>query len=462
MKKAIILNWMLLALFALSFSSCTNETLEGEFITDNTGTGNGEFSATIDGENFVATAVTAELTDGVLNLKATDAGGNVVTLLIENVGICTYDLSLQSSSAEYAIVNDNDSFSTLASVGGSGSARIIALESEALKIAGTFQFNAIRQVNGANEFVVVTNGVFTGVVFDLVSGSALPNECETSGGGNVDPETSFFAKVDLLEFVEETIEVTRVTVYDTPMVNIVATTANGAQIRIDIPENIGGVGTYTFPPADMPISNGAILFASYNDAAGGESLTAIPETGTITFTEFGANTGKMTATFSFMGQDPIDAGEIVEITQGEFTIDFIENSGGIEDTFTADIDGEEYTYDSIEVTQNPFNGQTIINITTIDSVTNRSLTISFPIDIEVGNYEMSPFFTNGDEVVGIHNPNIGSSILFKSNPGTLSIFSYEYSSGVLEGAFSFSAVDPLANDPTIYEVTNGYFVITLQ
>ena len=246
------------------------------------------------------------------------------------------------------------------------------------------------------------------------------------------------------------------------MVNIVATTATGAQIRIDIPENIGGVGTYTFPSKEMPISNGSILYASYNDAAGGESLTAIPESGTITFTEFGANTGKMTATFSFLGQDPISGGDIVEITQGEFTIDFIENSGGVEDSFEANIDGEEYTYDSLEVIQSPFNGETIIDITTIDSVTNRSLTISFPIDIEVGTYEMSSFFETGMEVVGIHNPNIGSSILFKSNPGTLSIFSYEISTGILEGAFSFTGVDPLENDPTTYEVTEGYFVVTIQ
>ncbi len=462
MKKAIILNWMLLALFALSFSSCTNETLEGEFITDDTGTENGEFTAIIDGENFEATAITAELTDGVLNLKATDAGGNVVTLQIENTGICTYDLSLASSSAEYSLVNDNDSFSTLGDVGGSGSARIIAIDANNLKIAGTFQFSAIRQVNGVSESVVVTNGVFVGVYFELVSGSAEPNQCEVIVEENVDPEASFFAKVNLTQFVDETIEVNRVIVSETPMINITATTASGAQIRIDIPEDIGGVGTYTFPPADMPISNGAILFASYNDGVGGESFTAIPETGTITFTEFGANTGKMTATFSFSGQDPIVGGEIVEVTEGAFTIDFIESSGGVEDIFTIDIDGQEYTYDSIEITQNPFNGETIINITTIDSVTNRSLTISFPIDIEVGNYEMSPFFETGDEVVGIHNPNIGGSILFKSNPGVFSIYSYEYSTGILEGAFSFSAVDPLGNDPTVYEVTSGYFVITLQ
>ncbi|MEZ4857775.1 MAG: DUF6252 family protein [Flavobacteriaceae bacterium] len=465
MKKAIILNGMLLALLALCFSSCTNETLEGEFITDDgNGQNNGLFTATVDGATFEATLVVADLNEGNLSLKATDANGNSISLGITGTGLCIYDLSLITNPAQYQLVNQNNNpFVSFGGSGGTGSAEILEFNSELLTITGTFQFTANRiGSDGSMETVTVTNGIFTDVTFELLSGTATPAECDTTGGGgNVDPDANFYALIDGNEFIDETIVVNRVEVFGTPMVNIIATTVNGAQIRIDIPENLGGVGTYTFPPADMPISDGSILFASYNDAAGGESLTAVPESGTITFTEFGAQTGKMTATFSFLAQDPIIGGPIYEVTEGTFTIDFIENSGTVDNTLMADINGEAYTYDSIEVTQNPFNGVTIINITTIDSATNRSLTVSFPIDIEVGTYEMAPFFDLGDEKVGIVNPNIGSSILFKSSPGVLTIYSYEQSSGILEGAFQFSAIDPLGNDPTIYEVTNGYFAISL-
>ena len=50
MKKLQLLNWMLVALIAFTFSACDNEPLEGEFIIDNGGGGaaeEGQFVATI-------------------------------------------------------------------------------------------------------------------------------------------------------------------------------------------------------------------------------------------------------------------------------------------------------------------------------------------------------------------------------------------------------------------------------
>ncbi|MEM7087646.1 MAG: hypothetical protein AAF489_15805, partial [Bacteroidota bacterium] len=61
--------------------------------------------------------------------------------------------------------------------------------------------------------------------------------------------------------------------------------------------------------------------------------------------------------------------------------------------------------------------------------------------------------------VGLHNPDIGNSILFASEPGTLTITSYELSSGIVEATFSFTGVDPAGNDPTQFDITNGVFVI---
>nr|MBX2828154.1 hypothetical protein [Flavobacteriaceae bacterium] len=242
------------------------------------------------------------------------------------------------------------------------------------------------------------------------------------------------------------------------MLNVIATDGNGATVRIDIPMDLE-VGSYEF---GTQISDGTDLIAIYNDGAGGASLTSY--TGTINILEFSSLTGKLAATFNFQADDPItDDPFFVNVVDGEFNVDFIPESGGAQTVFTAEIDGLPYEPNSIEVTEAPFGDSvTLITITTINTDENRSLTIQFPDDITVGTYDMSPSFEIGDEKVGLLNPDIGNSILFSSNPGTLTISSIEYSSGIVEGSFSFTAQDPNGIDPTLYEITNGNFVITLQ
>jgi hypothetical protein len=105
---------------------------------------------------------------------------------------------------------------------------------------------------------------------------------------------------------------------------------------------------------------------------------------------------------------------------------------------------------------------TIISITTVDDLSNQSLTISFPIDIEVGSHSMTTEFVDGTESVGLYNPDIGNSILFASSPGILNIGSYELSSGIVEATFSFTAIDPAGNNSTEYAITNGQFIVTIQ
>jgi len=41
------------------------------------------------------------------------------------------------------------------------------------------------------------------------------------------------------------------------------------------------------------------------------------------------------------------------------------------------------------------------------------------------------------------------------------IVDYDEEAGIIEGTFSFSAVDILNQDPAIYEVTNGEFTLEL-
>ena len=353
---------------------------------------------------------------------------------------------------------------------GQDSWKLLSFDQDAQTVSGTFSFLGVREQLDANgdpvldssgnplyESRTISDGAFNSIPFDV-------NDTGGGGGGGdggddpTDPEDSFFANVEGVEFEDIEFVVNQTTVGGVPMLNVIATRANGGRIRIDIPEDFG-VGTYDFT---VPISDGTDLIALYNDGDGGGSLTS--GSGSITFTEFSQITGKIAATFQFEASDPLDPASIViPITEGEFNVDFLPSSGGATTVFTAEIDTEIYEPTSVEVTEEPFGDDvTLVTITTINADTNKSVTIQFPNDIAVGTYEMSPSFSVGDEKVGYYNPDVGNSIVFTSNPGTLTISSREFSSGIIEGSFSFTGVDPNGINPTTYEISNGTFVVTVQ
>ncbi|MEL6812360.1 MAG: DUF6252 family protein, partial [Bacteroidota bacterium] len=443
MKKSQFLNWMLCALMAFTFSSCDNEPLEGQFVVGGQGE-NGQFTALVDGVAFEATNVTATLSDGVLILTGVADNGSTINLKVTGAGPCTYNLGLLLNPGNYYPIGQNDNpFLSVNIVGGFGVMEITNYDADAQLVSGTFSFTGVREVTDSTgttstETVEVSSGAFTDVNFQLVNGSAAASECPSGGGsggggggsgGGSDPEANFFALVNGNEFVDITFTAEQLTVAGQDMVKLFATADNGATMRIDIPEDLG-VGTFPFMD---PISDGTKLIAVYT-TTGGETYTSDVGSGSITITEFGSVTGKLAANFAFQGTDPTDPGNttVFQITEGAFNVDYIDDSGTVENSLSADIDGITYTPSSIEITQSPVSGNTVISITTIDDVTNQSLTISFPIDIEAGSYDMSTSLVDGTEKVGLYNPNIGGSILFASSPGTLNIISYELSSGMVE------------------------------
>ncbi len=469
MKKTQLLNWMLFALLAFTFSACENEPLEGQFVTDDgdVSADDGQFVAKIDGVTFLA-----ETTDNVYNpdsgalvISGTKQDGESIVIAINNAGVGTFDLTTvagTSNSGSYfpagTILNP---YLSIGAAGGSGELTITEFDLDNLTVSGTFSINGVRpQLDSDGNPVLDGEGniVYEGVAISEGSFNAIPLTLDTSGGGGgVDPEAAFFALVNGVEFEDISFTAKQVVVGGEPMVNLIATNEAGASIRIDIPEGLG-IGTFNFVD---PISDGTKLIAIYNDG-GGNTLTS--ESGSITITEFGSITGKLAATFMFVGTDPLDPSNTttVQVTEGSFNIDYIDSSGGIEDSFSAEIDMVEYNPTSITITQAPFMNTTIISITTVDDLSNQSLTISFPIDIEVGSHSMTTEFVDGTESVGLYNPDIGNSILFASSPGILNIGSYELSSGIVEATFSFTAIDPAGNNSTEYAITNGQFIVTIQ
>ncbi len=473
MKKTYLFNWMLVALLSLTFFACDNEPLEGEFITDDEGSeGQVQFTALVDGVPFGATSATGLLADGTLFLSGVSATGDVVSIVVQSAGECTYNLGNVSNPAQFLLNGDvTNPYVSFSGIGGSGTITVSAFDATTSSVTGTFSFIGAREVTDGNgdtttETVAVTQGVFSNITYELQSGANEAIECDTDEGGGGDdptePDDTFFANVDGLEFVDITIETVESTIGGEPMINITATNSVGAKIRIDVPQGLG-VGTYTFPPVSDPISDGTQLYAYFNDGLGGENLTSAPESGTITFTQFGTVTGKLEATFSFTGEDPLGVDpSVVAVTEGSFAVDYVDNSGGVTETFTADVDGLTYTPESIEVTQSPAGENDVITISTANATTNQGLNISFPKDIVPGTYTMSQGISDGTEVVGLYNPDVGVAGVFASSPGTLTVISYETANGIIEATFSFTATDPLGLDDTIYEITNGQFVVNID
>ncbi len=464
MKNLRLWNWTLSALIAFSFFACDNEPLEGEFITDD-GVEVGGFVANVNGDFFEAATIQAQLTDGTLLLSGTDASGNILTLTMSNAGECTYDLSLPSNPSSFVLSGDlANPYISLGTAGGSGVSVISSFDPDNQTITGTFSFIGVREVADGSggtttETVVISEGVFDMIPFDLISGSADPSPCDPGGGGGgpglEDPDDSFYALIDGEEFVDTEFVAEEIMVGSNVVIKITATNSPGEQVQFFISPELG-VGTYPFEP----IFNGSNEVASFTSADGMESLTS--SVGSITFTEFGFITGKLSATFSFTATDPTGGDPtVVEVTEGAFNIDYLPNSGTTDNVFTASIDGEDYVPSTIEILLSPFQGNTLVNVTTVNEETNQSVSLTFPIDITAGNHDMAPFTDLGDEIVGIFNPDIGNSILFKSSPGVFTVTSYQYNNGVIEGSFVFSAIDPLGNNPNEYQITNGSFTLTI-
>ena len=80
-------------------------------------------------------------------------------------------------------------------------------------------------------------------------------------------------------------------------------------------------------------------------------------------------------------------------------------------------------------------------------------------DIEIGTYEMTTNLIDGSEKFCQYTPEIGETITYISNPGTLTISDYDQDAGFVEGTFTFTALDLTAQDPEVYQITEGEFTI---
>jgi len=464
MKKNQIFKWIFIAFVTIQFSSCDNEPLEGEFPQqgDPSFVEEGGFIATIENNNFTADVASGNLTQNntfTLNGLISETGENI-TLVVENPDVGVFNivagLGTENSASYFETGDSTNPYISAAVYNAVGVMEITEFNTQNLFISGTFSFSGVRialdidgnpildgQGNPTLETIEITNGAFNKIIYTT----------EDEGGGTDPVNDSFFAKVDGIDFNTDAVTTTLNNVNGVSVVKIVAINENGQIMRIDIPENLG-VGTFSMES----LSDGTKLISLFNPANGGENLTSNP--GSITITKFNIFTGIIEATFNFTASDPLGIDPtIAEITEGTFEVDYISSPGDPVTNFTALIDGEFFNPDLINVGETFFNGVSRLSVTGVVSVSGQRLGVFFPINIEVGTYEMDMTLINGSEIFSQYTPEFGVSPTFISNPGILTIIDNDIENGIIEGTFSFTGIDQLGVDPTIYNVTTGEFTL---
>ena len=457
------LKGMLVAFLAFQFFSCENEPLTGEFVQEEQNDADeGQFIAKVAGQEYIASSAIATLTTtNEMVITGLKPGGENITLSIKDAAVGTFNLTTGGNIENAGTYFDGSvnvlPYISAAALGGSGLLNITELDATAKTVTGTFSFMGVRiKVDGDGNPIIDGNGDPVLENIEITNGAfnAIPYIIDDTGGGGgtTDPNNEFFAKVDGVDFVADTIFVSEPVVGDIHMIKVEAKSNTGELMRIDVPRSLG-VGTFDM----VNISDGTKLIALYNAGNGAENLTSNP--GSITITEFDLELGILTATFSFTGTDPLNQiNDIVEVTEGSFTV-YFEGIPGANNAFTANVDGASYTPDEIVISTSIVNQYPRVTITTTKG--DQRIELTFPLTVTVGTFDMGTEIIDGDEVVGYYTPEVGTSITYVSSPGILDITNYDIANGLIEGTFNFTGIDASGQDSTIYQITGGTFLIVL-
>ena len=444
------------------FLSCEVEPLKGEFPQENPNDAEpGKFIAKIEGQEFIADSVYAILSEeGILSISGSNSREKQILLTIENAMESRFDITATDNNQNSGIYRDGSISSlpyiSMGAIGGNGQMTISQLDIESNLVSGTFSFKGVRFKLGPDgmplldgsdnpilEEIKITSGAFNSIPLRLTG---------TGGDPGDDPENEFFAKVNGVGFTPTNIRVRDSIIADVRMFKVTAQTSVGERITIDIPRSLGE-GTF----AMESLSDGTKLIGIYKERSGRENLTSNP--GSITITEFDLIEGVLKANFRFTGKDPLGSDPTrVEITEGKFTI-YFEGVPGAIPAFIANIDGVSYSPEDFTTTSSIVNQYPRVTISS--QVRNKKLEISFPTTLLEGTYDFGSEINLGNEVIGTYIPIVGTSIRYVSQTGSLIITSYDLETGIIKGTFNFTASDPSGQDPTVYQITAGEFLIIL-
>lgn len=464
MKKFQLGSWLLLFFVALQFSACDNEPLEGEFPQEEVVVAEeGQFVATIGGQAWTA-GTAAAVFDGANTLVITGSlteTGQSISLTVENGAVGVFDISAgvgNLNSGVYIDAEQINPYISAAALGGFGQLEITEINNTDMTISGNFSFEGVRIAldaegnpitdgngNPVIENITISNGAFNAIPYTEDAGGG------GGGGGSLDP---FFAKVDGLDFIPQTVNSTRNIISNVPMINIIALNSSGEKIRIDIPEALG-VGTFNMEQ----LSDGTKLIAQYNPGIGTEDLSSDP--GTIEITEFNTLTGRIVANFAFTATDPLGIDPtVVEITEGAFDIRYEPAATSANNSMSASIEGVDWTANFVDAIEFDFSGTETVTARGFNSETGESMEISFPKSLEPGSYDFVSMAVPGDSIARFYTEVGGTE--FTSTDGSIIVLTNDLATGgTIEAAFLFLAEDLSGEDPATYSITSGQFIVEL-
>ena len=294
----------------------------------------------------------------------------------------------------------------------------------------------------------------------------------------------------------------------TALVNDVAFTAafTTASVNVDGDFTITGVssnstailltasplanGSYDLTLNPTNNDNGASYFDVQSETFPFLTLGDIGGGGTLTITNYNETDLIISGTFNFIaaraaldadGEPITDAnGDVIiqnaSITQGVFTdiqMTFDENPGGGDpgggggsedpvdvDQFFALVNGQEHEDQVLTTTLNTVGNDMVFKVEA-QTATGSMMRIDIPFDMGIGTFDMEDGISDGTKLIGIYNPNIGGENL-SSNPGSITFTEFDTQNGVIAASFSFTARDPLGEDPSVYQVTQGSFTVYFE
>ncbi len=148
--------------------------------------------------------------------------------------------------------------------------------------------------------------------------------------------------------------------------------------------------------------------------------------------------------------------ESVEITFGSFNdIPLIlENQGDPADAFFAKVDDVDFIPTNLFLTQSTVGNEPMFTITATKD-NNEMIRIDLPKYLGAGTFDFQSI-SDGTKLIGIYSDGVGGQNL-TSNPGTITLTKFNIETGMLSGTFQFTGTDPLGQDNTTVQVTEGNF-----
>jgi Family of unknown function (DUF6252) len=287
------------SLAAFTFSACHKETS-----VENPNALNGNFSAIINGVQWVAADSTegASILDGVINVTGISADNKQLSITLNDTVTGVYALNQTSTSvAAYADLDSSGSYSYTTNQGSDtaqagGTVTITAIDKVNKTITGVFSLKVFRNLD--NRQVIITQGGF----YKLSYTSSLPPSSSAD---------TMLALIDGANWAGQSITAEAVG----SQLAISGSELNGSQtVSLIMPLNIAP-GSYTLN------YTGGTYIGLYNPTP---TIPLASTSGTLTILQNNSATQQVSGNFQFQATDPLGNGNSPhQISSGYFSVQYI-------------------------------------------------------------------------------------------------------------------------------------------